>query len=243
MPATPTKEIKLFYCYAREDRSLRDELEVHLGALKRQYHLNNWHDREILPGQNWESAINEQLDTADIVLLLISPNFMDSEYCYGKEMSRALERHEAGTCCVIPILLRPTYWEDAPFNSIELLPTDAIPITRWPDRDEGFRTVVSGISRSIKELLAQKSKERWVEEGVALFKANRLSDALAAYAKALKRDPHYAPAHFRRGDTLARLNNFTDALAAFEETIRLDPSFIEAYVGKGESFERLNQPR
>ena len=125
MTDTPKREIKLFYCYAREDRPLRDELEKHLSWLKRRYQLTNWHDREILPGEEWEQAIDTHLNSAHLILLLVSPDFMASDYCYGKEMKRALERHKAGTCRVVPILLRPTFWEEAPFSSLQLLPTDA----------------------------------------------------------------------------------------------------------------------
>ena len=146
------KEIKLFYCYAREDKALRDELEKHLGWLKRRYQLTNWHDREILPGEEWEQAIDKHLSTADLILLLISPDFIASDYCYGKEMQQALERHKEGTCRVIPILLRPTYWEEAPFSSLQLLPTNAKPITRWQDQDEAFQDVVAEISRVIRDL-------------------------------------------------------------------------------------------
>lgn len=155
MEDTAQQKIKLFYCYAREDKALREELEIHLSGLKRQYHLINWSDQEIIPGENWEQAINTHLDTADVILLLISPHFMASDYCYGTEMQRALERHLTGVCCVIPILIRPTYyWEEAPFSSIQMLPTDARPITRWPDRDEAFHDVAKGISASIKAWLA-----------------------------------------------------------------------------------------
>lgn len=145
MPDTPKQEIKLFYCYAREDKALRDELEIHLSALKRQYHLTSWHDREIPPGENWEQAIDTHLSTADIILLLISPHFMASDYCYGKEMQHALERHEEGTCKVIPILLRPTFLDAAPFNKLQMLPTDAKPVTRWLDRDEVLQDVTVSI--------------------------------------------------------------------------------------------------
>src|SRR6266487_2580079 len=108
MAGTSKQEIKLFYCYAREDKPLRDELEKHLAWLERRYQLTNWHDREILPGEEWEQAIDTHLNTAHLILLLISPDFMASEYCYGKEMQRALERHQAGTCRVVPMLLRTT---------------------------------------------------------------------------------------------------------------------------------------
>src|SRR5438067_3302710 len=120
MPDMPKQEIKLFYCYAREDEALLNELEMHLTTLNRLYNLANWHDRKIIPGENWEQVIDQHLSTADIILLLISPHFMASDYCYGKEMQRALERHQAGTCRVIPILLRPTHWESTPFSSIQM---------------------------------------------------------------------------------------------------------------------------
>jgi LuxR family transcriptional regulator, glucitol operon activator len=153
MPDASRQSIKLFYCYAHEDRVLRDQLEKRLSGLKRYYHIVNWHDREILPGQDWERAIDEQLNSADIIFLLISPDFMASDYCYGIEMQHALQRHKEGNCLVIPILLRPTHWEGEPFGRLQLLPTDARPITRWPDRDEAFQDVAKEVSRAIKALL------------------------------------------------------------------------------------------
>jgi hypothetical protein len=106
-------------------------------------------------------------------------------YCYGKEMQRALERHKAGTCRVVPILLRPTYREEAPFSSLQLLPTNAKPITRWSDRDEAFQDVVTEISRTIKDLLIPlKTKEKWLEEGNALSDLKRYEEANQAFEKA-----------------------------------------------------------
>src|SRR5690242_12563517 len=137
MADAPMKEIKLFYCYAREDKSLCSELEKHLSWLKQRYRLTTWHDSKILPGEEWEQAIDTNLNNANLILLLISPDFMASEYC-SKEMQRALEQNRTGACRVISILLRPCYWKDAPFSSLQLLPTDAKAITRWPDRDEAF---------------------------------------------------------------------------------------------------------
>src|SRR5579862_7324846 len=152
MANAPGREIHLFYCYARKDKPLRDELEKHLSWLKRRYQLTNWHDREILPGEEWEQAIDRHLNTAHLILLLISPDFMASDYCYGKEMQSALERHKVGTCRVVPILLRPTYWEEAPFSNLQILPTNAKAVTRWPDQDEAFQDVVTEISRTIKDM-------------------------------------------------------------------------------------------
>ena len=237
MADSPKQEIRLFYCYAHEDKLLRDELEKHLSWLRRRYKLTNWYDREILPGEEWEQAIDMHLNTANLILLLISSDFMDSDYCYGKEMRRALERHRAGTCRVIPILLRPTYWEDAPFSSLQLLPTDARPITRWPDRDEAFQNVVSEISRTIKDLL----KEEWFKEGTTLHDLKHYEEAIAAFDQAIHLDPNFALAYSSKGNALKGLNRYEEALTVSEQAIRLDPNFALAYSSKGNALRGLNR--
>src|SRR6266550_9148932 len=152
MAAASTKPLKLFYCYAHEDKALRDELDNHLSLLKRQQQITSWYDREILPGVNWEKVIDTQLNSAHIILLLVSASFLASDYCYGIEMKQALERHIAGIARVIPIILRRVDWEDAPFSELQVLPTDAKPVTQWQDRDEAFWDITQGIRKSIKEL-------------------------------------------------------------------------------------------
>src|SRR5947209_4757413 len=263
MADTPKQEIKLFYCYAREDKSLRDELEKHLSWLKRRYQLKNWHDREILPGEEWEQAIDTHLNSAHLILLLVSPDFMASDYCYGIEMKRALERHKAGTCRVVPILLRPTFWEEAPFSSLQLLPTDARPITRWPDRDEAFQNVVSEISRTIKDLLISlkfkadamtrtgrtledppvplKTRNEWNAEGLTHFRFKRYDEALAAFEQALRLDPNNAIAYSNKGAALNNLKRYNEALAAAEQALRLDPNNAIAYNNKGPTHNNLKR--
>jgi tetratricopeptide (TPR) repeat protein len=222
MTDAPMKEIKLFYCYAREDKPLRDELEKHLSWLKRRYHLTNWHDREILPGEEWEQAIDRHLNTAHLILLLISPDFMASDYCFGKEMQRALERHKARTCRVVPILLRPTFWEDAPFSSIQLLPTDAVSITIWPNRDLAFHNVVTEINRTIKNLLISlNTKEGWFEEGYALYELERWEEALVAFEQVSRLDPNHARAYNSKGSVLYALNRYDEAKQAYEKARQL----------------------
>ena len=241
MADTPKQEIKLFYCYAREDKSLRDELEKHLSWLKRRYQLTSWHDREILPGEEWEQAIDTHLNSAHLIFLLISPDFMASDYCYGKEMQRALERHKAGNCRVIPILLRPTYWEDAPFSSLQLLPTEARCITTWPNRDEAFREVVIEISRTIKDLLISlKTKEDWLKEGDNLHALKRYEEALAAYEQAICLDSNNAYAYINKGIILRNLNRYEEAFDAYEQATYLDPNNAAAYNNKGIVLLHLN---
>jgi len=152
-----TRTIKIFYTYAHADNKLRNELEKHLSLLKRQGEISAWHDREIGAGQEWAKEIDVHLNDADVILLLVSPDFMASDYCYDIEVKRALERHDAGEARVIPVILRPVDWHEAPFGKLKPLPTDGKPISRWSDRDEAFYDVVRGIRESIEEWNASSS--------------------------------------------------------------------------------------
>ena len=240
------QEIKLFYCYAHEDKALHDELQVNLAGLRRQYQLTNWYDREILPGEKWEETIDKHLSTADVILLLISPHFVDSDYCYGKEMQRALERHNAGTCCVIPILLRPTYWEDNPLGTIQMLPSEARPITSWPDRYEAFHDVARGIGSAIKAMFTvrtQRTKEQWIDEGIRLHGLKQYGEALAAFDQAIRLDPNYATAYNNKGYALNNLGRYEEALTACNQAIRLKPGYAVAYRNKGNALQALGRTK
>jgi cell division protein FtsA len=111
------KPIKLFYCYAQEDKALRDQLDRRLKYLERSGLVESWYDGEIIPGEQWKEEINNRLNTADIILLLISPDFIASDYYYSNQMTQAIARHDADNACVIPILLRPTFWKNAPLTN------------------------------------------------------------------------------------------------------------------------------
>jgi TIR domain len=149
----PQRTIEVFYSYAHKDEMLRNKLEMQLSLLKQQGHITNWHDRKIDPGQEWAKEINEHLNTADIILLLVSPDFLASDYCYGIEMKRALERHEAEEAIVIPVILRKVYWQGALFGKLHALPTDAKPVTsrNWHNQDEAFFDVAEGIRKIVEE--------------------------------------------------------------------------------------------
>src|SRR5258706_2353657 len=113
--------VEIFCCYADKDQSLLNELQIHLIPLKRLGLITIWADTDIDAGIEWEKAVEKHLDTAQIILLLISPEFMASEYCYSVEMKRAMERHECGKARVIPIILRYTSWQLAPFGKLKPL--------------------------------------------------------------------------------------------------------------------------
>lgn len=144
--------INVFISYSHKDDDLREEFVTHLANLKRQGKITAWHDRAIEAGEEWETQIKEQLETARIILLLISPPFMASDYCYDIEMQQAIKRHNEGTARIIPIILRPCDWKDSPFSKLQVLPKDAKPVTQWNDRDTAFLNVVEGIRKAVNSL-------------------------------------------------------------------------------------------
>ena len=145
-------QISLFYSYAHIDAPLRDELDKHLSLLRQGGFITQCYDRNISAGTEWIDQIDNHLNAAQIILLLISSDFLASTYCYSIEMKRALERHEAGEARVIPILLRPVDWNDAPFAKLQVLPQNTNPVTSWADRDLAFRDIAIQIRRVVKDL-------------------------------------------------------------------------------------------
>jgi TIR domain len=151
------EEIRVFYCYSRKDEDMREKLDIHLKPLKRSGLIKAWHDREIEPGTNWKLEISMQLNIADIVLLLISPDFMASNYCYSLEMQKALELHNLGKTTILPIILRPALWQETEIGSIQALPKDGKPISTFPDLDQAFIDVATGIKKVAERLSRQKA--------------------------------------------------------------------------------------
>lgn len=150
--------VKIFFCYAHEDEALLNKLKMHLRPLQRLGLIDVWHDRDIDAGTVWEQEIRKQLNDSQIILLLVSPDFMDSDYCYSAEMSQALERHAQGKVLVIPIILRHIYWQGV-LGKLQALPKDAIPVSdpRWGTMDEAFFSIAEGIRKVVEGLLAQLS--------------------------------------------------------------------------------------
>ncbi|HEU5229480.1 MAG TPA: toll/interleukin-1 receptor domain-containing protein [Ktedonobacteraceae bacterium] len=152
-PSQQTKSaLTLFFSYAQEDILLLKELEKHLSMLKHHGLINVWYDREISAGMEWRTQIDAYLNAAQIILLLVSPDFMASDYCYSIEMKRAMERHERDEARVIPILLRSVSCEGAPFARLQMLPINGKPITSWSNPDEAFKEVTQSISQAVREI-------------------------------------------------------------------------------------------
>jgi hypothetical protein len=143
--------IKLFFSYSHRDEDLRDELETHLSALKRQGVIDVWHDRRIPAGKDFGSEISQHLESSQIILLLISPYFIASDYCYDAEMTRAIELHNSGNARVIPVILHPCDWHSLPFGRLQALPKDGKPVSKYPNLHDAFLEVTLGIRAVAKE--------------------------------------------------------------------------------------------
>jgi hypothetical protein len=146
------KVLKVFYSYAHRDKKLRDELARHLSGLQRQGIITGWHDGEIKARSEWDMQIKKHLTLSDIILLLISPDFIASDYCYGLEMTQALERHKRGEAYIIPILLRSTAIQGLPFAFLQFLPGDGKPIAGRRNKDDAFSKIAEALRNVIEEI-------------------------------------------------------------------------------------------
>ncbi|HQZ12006.1 MAG TPA: toll/interleukin-1 receptor domain-containing protein [Devosia sp.] len=144
-----TSAATLFFSYSHKDEIYRDRLELGLAMLKRQGLIATWHDRRIVAGDDFAGKIDEAIERADIILLLVSPDFLGSAYCYDVEMARALERHHEGTARVIPVILRPCEWTEAPFGRLRATPIDGKAVSRFADIDEAYLEITKDIRRAI----------------------------------------------------------------------------------------------
>ncbi len=159
------KILEVFFSYSHRDETLCNELNAHLSALKRQSVIKNWTDRQITAGNDWRDEIEKHLDSADLILLLVSADFLNSDFCYLIETSRALLRHESGDARVIPVIVRPVDWQGLPISKLQALPKDSKPVTSWENHDEAWTNVAQGIRKAIEEMAGRKA-QRLRESGL-----------------------------------------------------------------------------
>ncbi|MEL6968812.1 MAG: toll/interleukin-1 receptor domain-containing protein [Bacteroidota bacterium] len=173
---------KIFIAYSRKDVTLLQELRAHLAILERAKLARIWYDGEIEAGSNWEESIKNAMFEANLVLMLISPDFIASDYCYNVEMSRAISLHDQRSLKIIPVILRPCNWHLSPLGRIQALPQNGLPITEWDSSDKAFTLIVDRIANSLKEIEREKDaldkQQRAVDAyvDVALSQANQIGD-------------------------------------------------------------------
>lgn len=138
---------RIFISYSHKDDALRAELDKHLALLRREGAIELWSDHRILPGSEFDKEISQALEAAEIILLLVSADFLASDYCFGIEMRRALERHNSGDAVVVPVILRACDWQHSPFKHLNALPSGGREIAKWASPDDAFLDVVRGLRK------------------------------------------------------------------------------------------------
>lgn len=166
-PAKAEGSVEIFCSYSHKDELLRQEFDSSIALLRRQKLVQIWHDRKISAGDEWAGDIDHHLDSADIVTLFVSADFLASDYCYEKELGRALDREAQKEVVIVPIILRECDWEEAPFGRFQAIPTGAKPVTAWADRDQAWTQVAKSLKGTVRQVLARKMEKIRIELDVA----------------------------------------------------------------------------
>jgi tetratricopeptide (TPR) repeat protein len=236
-PETRPKPVRLFCSYAHEDDRLRKKLLKHLSPLLLEGRIQAWHDRLIKPGQDWEGEIDDNLLSADIILLLLSASFTSSRYCTGKEMRVALERARKGEIRLLPIVLRPIDWQGLEVARFQALPKDGKPITSWSNRDEAFKNVAVGVRQVVNDLSGLAPASLPEPMPVPTRKRSRrrrtivtsLATALLVLASLVCWQQ--ARGYLREGDRWLDIGRGEEAEAAYAHALRFNPISSDARFG------------
>lgn len=225
---------RLFLSYSHHDEDLCKRFLVHLAPLKREGLVETWHDRKITAGGEWANAIDENLNTADVIVLLVSPDFLASDYCNDIEMKRALERSQKGEARIAPVILRPCNWETSPFNQLQALPAGGKPVVDWKTANHGFSNAVKELRRMLIELCApgplrtqlwvrttvQRHPWRWLA-GIVLLTAAIVCLGLWSASRR----------YLRQGTGLLNVGIYAEAKPALEQARKLNPLSTTAGCG------------
>ena len=152
----PGIPVKIFVSYAHKDDSFRQDMMTHLSVFRRHQAITIWDDKGIDPGEEWDEEIREELQSSDIILLLISASFLASEYIYEVELKEALEKHERKEAVVVPVILRKCHWQMEAFAKLQGLPRGAKPVKNWEDEDEAYLSIAEGLRRVILKIQERK---------------------------------------------------------------------------------------
>jgi Flp pilus assembly protein TadD len=245
--------VRLFYSYAHEDAPHREELEKHLASLQREGLISGWSDEELLPGADWRGEIVAALETADIVLLLVSADFISSDFIWNVEMQRALERHAEGSAIIIPVIVRPTDWKET-LGFLQAVPTSGRPVTEWDNRDAAWVDVVSGIRRLVQrrreggappteQTGAGMTTQMLVEQGGALLWLGRSQEGAALLDSAIAKPPSDRDAFVARAKALMLRGRTGEALAAFNAALGENADDLVALTGRAQTQFALGRLR
>ncbi|REG82289.1 TIR domain-containing protein [Algoriphagus antarcticus] len=155
MTVVKTFKPRIFLSYAHADEDLKKELDKHLMPLKRSGKIETWDDRELIAGQEWNEEILAELNRAEIILLLVSKDFIASQYIWEKELETAMKRHENGTAKVVPVIIKNCLWQDMPFAKLQALPRNAKPVTNYENPDDAFTEIAVSVKKLVEYMLSK----------------------------------------------------------------------------------------
>lgn len=173
------RSVTLFISYAHADEALKLQLEKHLTPLRRNGLIEKWSDHQIEAGQDWAHEIDRNLKTADIILLLVSPDLLFSEYCTGVELKEAMRRHHRDEAIVVPVILKSCKWDLMEFGKLQAVPKEGRAVATWPDQDEAFTDVTGRIGELAQGLLEQRKKTRDARQAAAARYKAEVEEALS----------------------------------------------------------------
>ena len=187
-PTASGREVQIFVSYSHVDSAIRDKLEVHLAALKRDG-VVTWYDGDMQAGDALDSEISRALRQSHLFVALLSPDYLASNYCWKLEYQRAMGRRARGALRVAAVVVRPCDWKATTAARFKLLPTDGKPVSRWRSQDQALLDVTQGIRRVVQAIRKEASTQ----------------EALPPSARAAKvGGPAGAPARLKRGSVRAR---------------------------------------
>jgi TIR domain/Tetratricopeptide repeat len=236
LSSSNVEEVRIFYSYSRKDSTFRSLIDNVLGKFKWDVEVRTWYDGDIQPGEDWTSEINDNLNAADIVLLFITQQFIDSDYCMHVELPQALENHNSRDCRVIPMIIEETTpdWRTLPFAHLQVLPQNGQPLSQWSEIDEAVRNIVQGIVDIIATAnMDPKGRCRW-QLHLAAAKANfGLNDELQMVRRLreISKDGTLRPRAIGEGSVVALLESTKEGLRR-----------VKRWFAEGESVELAGYP-
>ena len=169
--------MKVFVSYSHKDEAILERLRTHLAMLRRDGRIEEWFDREILAGGEIDTEIAERLESSGLFLLLVSPDFLASDYCVEREMERALERHRSGDARVVPIIVEPCDWTSTPLRDLKALPQNGKPISDWTNENNAFLDIV----QELRRVLDAEDVPRGLEQGKVTVQAAPVQPGIRRY--------------------------------------------------------------
>ena len=146
-------KVSIFISYAHADEDAKKELDKQLSPLKRSNKIETWNDRELIAGQEWDEEIITELNKSEIILLLISADFIASQYIWDKELAIAMKRHEDGTAHVVPIIMKNCLWQEMPFAKLQALPKNAKPVAAYDLKEDAYTEIAVSINKLVNSMI------------------------------------------------------------------------------------------